>query len=392
MDYKVIVFGQHNLNTLGQIRSYGEIGIKPIVIWVSDDSHSPKGNKYIQEFYNFNSFEEGLDFIITNYNKNKYFISTDSDSIIALLDQNYNKLKEHFYFFNAGEQGRLTSFMPKHTQCQLLKKHGFNIPKTELVSVGDLPKDLKYPIFTKATDSLEFGWKKNSFICNNDKELLKAYKSMNAKKILLQEFIKKDNEIAFEGISVNGGEEIFLPIQGEYLRIEDGTFGTYKKNELFHEGEEFKLKLSKVFKEIHYSGVFEVEFIRDLSGNLFFLEINFRHTQYNHALTDMGANFCKLWIDSIYYKTLTGFNLHYIKNPSLVMNETKDFRASVLTKKISFFDWIKDFIKCDSYYIIDKKDLSFTILYFLSSIKRILKYKLQFYSLFKQIATKNIML
>ena len=71
MDYKVIVFGQHNLNTLGQIRSFGEIGIKPIVIWVSHDDHSPKGNKYIREFHNFNSFEEGLDYIITNYNKNK---------------------------------------------------------------------------------------------------------------------------------------------------------------------------------------------------------------------------------------------------------------------------------------------------------------------------------
>ena len=210
---------------------------------------------------------------------------------------------------------------------------------------------------------------------------MKAYKSINAKKILLQEFIKKDNEIAFEGISVNGGEEIFLPIQGEYLRIEDGTFGTYKKNELFHESEEFKIKLSKVFKEIHYSGVFEVEFIRDLSGKLYFLEINFRHTQYNHALTDMGVNFSKLWIDSINFKTIKGFNFHNIKNPSLVMHEIKDFRASVLTKKISFFDWIKDFIKCDSYYIIDKKDLSFTILYFINSIKSILKYKLRAHSI-----------
>lgn len=389
MDYKVIVFGQHNLNTLGQIRSFGEIGIKPIVIWVSHDDHSPKGNKYIREFHNFNSFEEGLDYIITNYNKNKYFISTDSDSIIALLDQNYNKLKEHFYFFNAGEQGRLTSFMPKLTQCQLLKKHGFNIPKTELVSVGDLPKDLKYPIFTKAIDSLDFGWKKNSFICNNDKELLKAYKSMNAKKILLQEFIKKDNEIAFEGISMNGGEEIFLPIQGEYLRIEDGAFGTYKKNELFHEDEDFKIKIQKVFKEINYSGVFEIEFIRDLSGKLFFLEINFRHTQYNHALTNMGVNFCKLWIDSINFKTLIGHKFQYIKTPSLVMHEIKDFRASVLTKKISFFDWIKDFIKCDSYYIIDKKDFSFTILYFLFSIKNFLKYKLRNHSISKHITTNN---
>ena len=269
---EVVIVGQHCYNTLGQIRSFGEIGIRPIVIWINNMAQTPKGSKYINEFHPVKSFQEALDYIVKTYKGDgrKHFLSTDSDGFIALLDSQYNILKDDFYFFNAGSQGILSRYMPKIEQCKLAKKHGLRIPETELVNVGDVPQ-IQYPIFTKAPDCFGVTWKESAIICRSEKELIAAYQKIPTSKILLQEYIEKDNEVAVEGISFDGGNLLFLPIQGEYIRIPEGKFGTYKKNEHYKLGPDLRSKIQAIMKEIHYSGIFEIEFLRDKNGSLFFL-------------------------------------------------------------------------------------------------------------------------
>ena len=70
---------------------------------------------------------------------------------------------------------------------------GLQIPKEELLEVGQMPKTLKYPVFTKAATSAKGGgWKDQAHICNNEDELRKAYTQIHADNILVQEFIKKN--------------------------------------------------------------------------------------------------------------------------------------------------------------------------------------------------------
>lgn len=359
-DLTVIVFGQFCWNSLGQIRCFGEIGLKSHVIWINNDLFTPQQSRFVESFHSFSTYDEGYEFILTTFNdpQKKYLISVDSDGLVSLLDQHYDELKDRFYFFNAGKQGRLTSFMIKDQQIQLAKHYGLQVPKTEIVKRGVLPQKLDYPIFTKSLNSFSFGWKSNAIICRNENELLKAFEKIKDESILLQEFVEKDNEVAIEGISYNDGLDVYMPIQGEYLRIEDGGFGTWKKNEIYHLGDDLKKKIQDIMLYIGYNGVFEIEFLRDKNGRLYFLEINFRHTQYNHALAVMGVNLCHLFALSQIQGEL-GLDKIDIKSPSITMNDYREYKKYIKTGRMSLFKWFGDIRKTDSFYFYDKKDKRF---------------------------------
>lgn len=352
----VIILGQHCWNSLGQIRSFGEVDIKSNVIWVNVGGFTPKGSRYIRSFHVCDSFEEAIEYMLNTFNdpQKRYIISTDSDKFVSLLNQRYSELKDQYIFFNAGVSGRLNHFMQKSTQIRLAKDFGLDVPKTETVKIGELPKELKYPIFTKVNNCLILNWKDNSFICKDQAELLSAYDKMTTDSVILQEYIEKDNEIAFEGISFHDGNEVYMPIQGEYLRIEDGNYGTWKKNEVYHMGDGLKSKIKAIMQHIKYNGVFEIEFLRDKKGKLYFLEINFRHTQYNHALTDMGVNLCYLFAISQINGVINQEKV--IKSPSITMNEDREYHKYIKTGKMSIRNWIRDIRNTDSFYVYDKND------------------------------------
>ena len=287
----------------------------------------------------------------------KYVISTDSDLFVSIMDQHYDLLKDRFIFFNAGEQGRLTKYMIKSAQCELVEQENLGIPKSELVTRGMLPRSLKYPVFTKTDNCFVRGWKEDYIICKTEQDLISAYKSIRSDKLLLQEFIHKKNEVCLEGISINQGEELFLPVQMDYLRISDGKYGTWMTNYAYQLGNEMKSKIQQILKTIHYSGIFELEFLEDLNGNLLFLEFNFRQTQLNHSMTDMGLNFCKIYAESMLNDCLCVEGVENLKTPLVVMNERRDFQAGYKRTTIkNLMSWISDIRKTDSFYIFDKKD------------------------------------
>ena len=93
-----------------------------------------------------------------------------------------------------------------------------------------MPSSLKYPVFTKAVTSSGGGaWKDQAFICENEDELRKAYAKIKAPNILVQEFVKKKNELCIDGISINGGEQVFMPYGCGYYRFIPGSYGNYMK-------------------------------------------------------------------------------------------------------------------------------------------------------------------
>lgn len=356
---KVIIAGGSCWNTLGQIRSFGEAGVRPDLVWIRGDEFVPKGSKYVNHFKKVQSTEECLNYILEHYTDRdcKYVISTDSDLLVSMMDQHYDQLKDRFIFFNAAEQGRLTQYMIKSAQCELAVQNGLDAPKSELLSKGTLPGKLRYPIFTKTDNCFTRGWKTDYIICNNEQELLKAYESIKNDKLLLQEFIHKKNEVSLEGISINHGEELYLPVQMDYLHLTDGKYGTWMTNYAYNLGDELKGKIQQILKTIHYSGIFELEFLEDMDGKLLFLEFNFRQTQLNHSMTDMGLNFCKIWAESMLNGRLCVDGAEITKSPLIVMNERWDFQAGYKQKTIkNLMSWISDIRKTDSFYIYNKKD------------------------------------
>lgn len=356
--HKFIILGSDHSNTLGQIRCLGEMGIRPIVIITEKHPYIINKSKYIGEYHIVDTIYDGPKYVLEHYSNEEYppFIYTDRDDIMCAIDDYYDELKGKFIFWNAGQKGRIRQLINKEVQMALAKECGLNVIPTEHVKRGEMPKKLQYPIFTKATNSLNPYWKANAFVCHSDEELKEAYKHMGVEEILLQKFVDKSDEIPIEGISINGGKEVRLLVKKSSTRFAENSFGVYSKVIPFSD-KDLEEKVHKFMLKVQFSGIFEIEFIKDKKGNTYFMEINFRNTQYNHAYANIGIN-----IPFLYAKWHLNNHIDNSYKPTasyhILMSEFEDLKYSVLMGNLNFFSWLKDFTTADSFLYIDKHDMA----------------------------------
>ena len=357
-EHKFILLASYTGNTLGQIRSLGEKGIKPIAVLVHKNTFRIDKSKYIGKLYDVKDIEEGLDLIIEKYGNEavKPFLFTDRDDVMGLIDKRYNELVDKFYIWNAGQQGRLNKYLNKGEQIKLAERSGFKVPKTELVKLGDMPHSLRYPIFTKATDSLNEWWKGCASICKNEKELKDFCKKLEVENLIIQEYIDKKDETPIEGISINGGKDILLFGLTRNYRMTADSFGTFRRIEPFND-KSIEESIRRLILQINYTGVFEIELIIDKQGYSYFLEANFRIAQQNYGYTAFGANIPYIYAKSILCNEITKDEICYTKKrPFKMMYEFEDFKLSVLGKKVSIWQWLKDIKQTDVFLFYNKKD------------------------------------
>ena len=357
--HKFIILGSYTANVLGQVRSLGERGIRPYGVLIHKNTFRIDKSKYWAKIFPANTIEEGLAIVLSEFGNEtvKPFLYTDRDDVMGLLDRKYDILKNKFYLWNAGEQGRLNKYLNKVEQLRLAEECGMRIPQTEVVKVGEMPKRIQFPIFTKAKDSLNPYWKGNAFICNNEDELKRAYGMMDIEEILLQEYIRKKDERPIEGISLNGGQDIRLLVKSINYRLTKDSYGIFRHLEPFCD-DELEKKVKKFIQTINYTGVFEIEFIIDQNGVPYFLETNFRVTQYNYGYTKFGVNFPVLFAKSIIKGEIDTDEIKYSDiRPFNVMSELEDLRISCLHGDVSIWRWIKDVkhTNCFSFYAPNDK-------------------------------------
>ena len=221
--HKHIIVCGDNINTLNVLRSIGEKGIVPITI-MEDEGHLPllSTSRYIGNIIHVQSFEDALQELLKHANPEcPPFVYLTDDNHLQILDANYDLLKNKFYIFNAGEQGRLSYFLDKEKQCLLAKDCGFVVPEFEEVKRGQLPKSLKYPVITKTSNSYSAGWKRDVTICYSPEELLQAYPQMISERLLLQEYVEKTGEYSMQGISLNGGKDVYMPFETQKHPLAD---------------------------------------------------------------------------------------------------------------------------------------------------------------------------
>ena len=178
---------------------------------------------------------------------------------------------------------------------------------------------------------------------------------MIAASIILQEYITKKNELCLDGVSVNGGEEVYIPIQSEYIRFTPSAYGNYI---FFQKYKEMSLlpKIQTIFKKTGFSGVFSMEFLRDKDDNFYFLEINFRNSTWSYAHTHVGVNLPVIWAKSTLAGHLDVSDVKITKETFTAMQEFTDFKDSVLGRQVSLKQWIKDFKSCDCPFYYNKQD------------------------------------
>ena len=358
-DHKFIVFCGDHYNPLGIVRSLGEEGIRPIVILVSKHPVMINHSRYVSKLHLVQGQEEGYDILLSQYGNEsqKPFLYTSDDGVTSFLDLHYDELINKFYFFHGKEKGIVTKYMDKEHICNLAAECGAPLAKTEMVNKGEFPKNVGYPLVTKAIISTRGGWKADFHICKTEQDLVEAYRTMKSDRLLLQQFIEKKNELCLDGFCYNNGEEVVIPYYSNYLRFNNMSYGPYMVMKPFVD-EKVMGWVKAMLKEVGFTGIFSVEFLIDKNDNLYFLEVNFRNSTWSYAYTCGGYNMPVLWAKA----TLDGKLDLTDRTPMkefTAMVETDDFLENVVhKKKVGFFKWFKEMKGCRCLYYYNKKDKS----------------------------------
>ena len=358
LKHKFIIIGSDHSNTLGQIRCLGEKGIRPIVVITEQHPYLITKSKYLGELHLVNSITEAPRYVAEHWGNEpiKPFVYTDRDDFMCAIDDCYELFDGRFYFWNAGSKGRIRQLINKEEQMAIAAECGLRVIPTEHVKRGELPKTLDYPIFTKATNSLNPFWKANAFVCHNEAELMEAYKHMGINDVLLQSYIDKKDETPIEGISIDGGREVKLLVKKSSIRFLRNGFGIYSQILSFDDAD-VEAKVISFMRKVGYTGIFEVELIIDQMGETYFMEVNFRNTMFNHACADYGANIPWLYAKWTVSNQIDMSDVIFLDKPHLVMYEFDDLKESCFEGPISLFQWINDFRHASSYLYIDKRDM-----------------------------------
>lgn len=356
-----IVFALEHYNPLGQIRSFGSMGICPVYISVKRRSEVATYSKYISKLHRVGNVEEGYMLLMKEYGHfdeaHKPYIVFSDDKSIGFFDLHYDEWKDKFITFNAGKVGRINEFMDKYRIQQLAKKYGFNVLDSYVIGKEDpIPEGLWYPVITKDISPNSGNWKSDVFICQDESELKKVITKIASPIIMIQHFVDKQNEMALEGYTINHGQEMQIVTQLKWKYLIQGYYSPYHDVCMFSD-KEMEMKLVSMFKEIGFEGIFEVEFLIDKDGTFYFMETNFRASAWNPTGMHAGMPLAYLWvkgmengyIDPTDYKEFESFTS---------MSEVIDFGQRVDGCKISLFEWLKDFKEAKCTYIYNKEDIA----------------------------------
>lgn len=373
-NYTFIVFAEEHYNPLGVIRSLGESGCHAVAIIIKGNPILASKSRYVRKVHYVNNRQEGMQILMGKYtNKSqKAFIYTCDDTTEQFLDNYYEELKDYFFFFNAGSRGRVSRFLNKETIGKLALKYGLDFLQSMVVKKGEIPEKLEYPVITKAIDSTVGGWKKDMFICYNEKELIKAFSKISSPDVMLQKYIIKKNEYCLEGFSCNRGNDIFISIESTYNYKLPMSYSPYMTVNNFSNRDNVLPSLKKMFEEIGFEGIFEIEFLESEDGKLYFGEINFRNSTWSYASTCAGMNLPVLWAKGMLENHIPNNCFKEISKPGFnAMVELTDFKERVIGKKYSLIKWIRDLYRCKCRFYIGKKDIKPVIYMFFSRIVKI---------------------
>lgn len=359
MEQKVVVIGHGYTSRLGIIRSLGAIGCEITVIvmvfhsrigrFFRFDGGKPVDchSKFVSRvFYCQAKDKENLIKLLldkcTDSNQ-KVVIIPDSDFSASVIDNNQERLKDHFLFPHINhEPGAVEHWMKKTTQKQLAREVGLNVASGRTIPVNNrlyqLPEGINYPCFTKPLLTINGG---KSFLrrCNNESELRKVLDGVGQHfntDVLVEDYISIEKEYAVVGFS--DGDKVIIPGVIEFLVNSPSHFGIAREGKIMPvAGFEDLLSLFKNFiQRVGFIGLFDIDFFLS-KGTFFFGEMNLRFGGSGYAYTAMGVN-----LPAMLVKYLNGVDISEMKKD---VTET----ATYVNERMCVDDW--------SFYHISKQEI-----------------------------------
>lgn len=355
MARQTVVYCSNVYSSLGLIRSLGEAGFSPECYCYGKNCEYLLASKYVSQGKIFKTADDVLDFLLNDYPcyEEKPVLYTLPDPPAYLADINLNRLQEKFVLMEAGQEGGISYWMDKRHQANLARKHGLIVPWTIELSKNDtIPENIKYPVFTKSTKSVE-GGKCDEGICYDSEHLKTRLSNATSDSLLVMDYIRKKKEIDYFGMSIHG--KVYIDYHDEIERFPNDAFGYYGYFRKCQHDDTYD-KCVAMMEEIGYNGLFDIEFLLGADGVLYFMEINFRVDGAIYKLTP-GINLPEEW-----------FRLLQVENDELPdslttkkefftgMSEVNDFRVSVLSGCMNPFKWFWEFYTSDTRMLFNMKD------------------------------------
>ena len=282
----VVIIGG-NVQGLGLLRSFARNNIKTILI-SNKKLDIVKFSKYLKKYIVFKKIYEPVElknFLIRfaeDKKLNDWIVLPTEDSVVYTLSI-YKSELEQYYKIPTPKWDITKYTYDKKLTYKLVENLGIPIPKTfypkDINDVITISGDVDFPCLLKPSVMHRFYnlTGKKLLKVNSKNELINSYKTMSQlippSEILIQEIIAgtPKNPISF-GCFITKDFISWVMISKKRMIPLDFGVGTYDETIKIPELKELSLK---ILNEIGYSGLCEVEFIKDPGDQCYkFLEIN----------------------------------------------------------------------------------------------------------------------
>jgi len=287
MDENGVIIIGGNVQGLGLLRTYARNNIRTILI-NNKKLDIVKFSRYLKKYIVFKKMNEPIElkkFLIHLAEIRKlqgWIILPTEDSVVYTLSK-YKSELEQFYKIPTPEWDVIKYTYDKKLTYMLAEKLSIPIPKTyypgDIDDVIDISEKVEFPCLLKPSVMHRFHnlTGKKLLKVNTKDELITSYKSMAQlippSEILIQEIVSGSpkNPISFGCFITKNLMSWVMIVKKRMIPLDFGV-GTYNETIKVPELKELSLK---ILNEIGYSGLCEVEFIKDSKDKTYkFLEIN----------------------------------------------------------------------------------------------------------------------
>lgn len=286
---------------LSNTRSLGELGVP---VYVLDVVHClAQHSKYCTKYFqcpNFRS-EEFVQFLISlaeNEHLEGWFIIASNDHIIENLSLHADELSRYYKMLvPTGEQ--LYQIIDKVKLMQIATACGTQIPKTCDFTTIDKTKGFTYPLLIKGREGLSFykATHQKAIQVDNEQELNYKYEEIAplTNDVMIQELIpfdKNNRVVSFTCFSVDGDIKAYW--MGQKLREHPIKYGTATMSQSVLLPEVLE-EAKPLIKALNYTGVCEIEFMRDIRDGYYkLIEINPRTWLWVGLAKACGIDYAKM--------------------------------------------------------------------------------------------------
>lgn len=374
MKQKVVVIGHGYTSRLGVIRALGKAGYEVVVVVMTGYNKDGTLNttkpidcysKYVSEVHYCFSDKEILITLLlekcTDPNQ-KVVLFTDSDFSEAAVDENQERLRDHFLFPHINHQtGAVVAWMDKVRQKETARSVGLNVAEGWIIDVTNgeytIPAEIKYPCFPKPLATI-VGGKGGLRKCNTKEDLKSVVASLIQKKptisILVEEYKEIETEHALLGFT--DGKEVDIPGIIQTMSLANGGhFGVAKQGKIMPTTgfEDLVERFKQFVLQTEFVGIFDIDFYKS-EGRYYFCEMNLRYGGSGYAYTAMGVNLPDMLIRTLTGKSIEGMQRQITKE-AVFINErmckddwmgnyitTKEFLQLIRTADVSFVNDTED--------------------------------------------------